>query len=295
MFCVQWCGRNKGDYEKTDEIEEVFSRSRDDIDLRTETDYYLPGLMLKRRIIGEIELKKIAKEIKEISEGIKPNEVLLFFKEKGIDYTTGNRRIEFLQELGLNLSDMELAIINDNGLLKQYAHILQIKDIPYSELSEKDKIIANKIRVMYEKTDRKSGNYYIISDVIYQDDGTTKEYLALGNIKNNYKLSQEEIEKLGSEFLGEGLMEKSMLDYELVFKPDESLSEYCERFEAYKEKILKAIGERQSKQNGEVTVDKLGQETLEEQKDTEGKKRIESILSERLQQYVLAQQGNQGR
>ena len=286
---------NRGDYEKTDEIEEVFSRARDDIDLRTETDYYLPGLMLKRRIIGEIELKKIAQEIKEISEGIEPNEVLSLFKEKGIDYTTGNRRIEFLQELGLNLSDMELAIISNNDLLKQYAHILDIKDIPYSELSEEDQILANKFRRIYETADKKSGNYYIISDLNYQDDGTIKEYLALGNITNNFKLSQEEIEKLGSEFLGEGLNERSILNFELGFKQNESLSEYCERFETYKEKILKAVGEIQNKQNEEITVDRLGKETLEEQKDTKGKNDMENLLNIRLQEFVLAQQGKQER
>ena len=278
---------SKGNFEKTEEMEELDSRVKDNFDLDDER-CNLPGFILKRRIIGEIELKKIANKIKESPEKKELIGVLKLLKEKGIDYTTGDRKIEFLQELGINISDMESTILKNKNLLKMYIHILEIKDVPFSELSEKDQALALEFKNVYERSGKKCGDYYIGYDYIEKEDGTAKYCFQLINSKNNFNLSQEEIKKLGNEIIGEGKNTgKPVLDFDMAIKPEESVAEYCRRYEEYKNKVLNIVEERENEPDEKVPVDKLGKETLEEQKDTKRKKDMEGILYTRMQEFTL--------
>jgi len=251
-----------------------------------QTDYNdrLAEFILRRRVVGEIRLRQIKDSIKE-NEEIKFENLLEVFDDTLYEFTTEERRIEFLKLQGIELSDAEIKILGNKELKNRYLEILDIKDIPYGELSVKDRIKFSEFREFYYD----SFEEVKISDDLQLDkDGNF--ICAKGAIrKKEGKFTQEEIEML----IQEGKCINNISNIMLVlnnkiYDKDTTLTQYvenCERMVVETNEILKPKT---------ISTEELGEQTLEEQKDTKGRLSMQEILAQKMKEYTINKEQKEG-
>ena len=286
---------SNGNYENSEETvlkaKESLKEEKDVGPYLSDNPKIIAGEVLIRKILGEIELKKIQKKSTNKKDFF---EILQLFNDKVFEYTSPERRKEFLAEQGIDISKMQQEVLNSKELSEMYVHIYGIKDIPFSQLSEEDKKLSREFLYNYRNSDKNHGDYRFVNhDVIKTENG--ENYLALINLSNDdLNLSPEEIEKLGNEYIGQGeIFSHAMLNLNLDIESQESVSEYCKRYEEYIDNVLSLL--TQEKQKETVSTQELGKQTLEEQKDSIATKKMEDILNTRLIEFIKNRTNTQAR
>lgn len=265
---------------------------RPGIDFFKKTDSmreWIAETILRRRIVGEIHLNQI-KKVVEQNPNITFEELSEQFNEIAYDYTTEERRNEFLDDL--DLSEVDKRILCSKELKELYSEIDEIKDIPYEQLSEEQKDKAIQFKKFYENGNKNRFNGYRLSSLSKQDDsGYLSTYMTL--MRNDFnELSPEEMQKIQTECIGID-EETAFLDFETKMKGETTLSQYLLEYENYISKLDELMNEKNKdniQQEDEISVETLGRQTLEEQKDTNAKLDMQQKLQQKMKEYVICQE-----
>lgn len=202
-----------------------------------EIERHLPGLILKRRIIGEVKLNEILQSINGSSNYI---DLLEAFNNDLFNYITKDRKIEFVKELGINLTNDEMEIFTNRELLKQYLYIYKLKDINYSELDLENKQIVDTIKQYFLRCNKCSDNFRISSDFIGE-----KEYASIIN-PQTMNFSLEELQKISTEII-EDRTPQILLNFGLDIANNESLFHFLETYNNYSNKVVQTLGDEKIK------------------------------------------------
>lgn len=106
-------------------------------------------------------------------------------------------------------------------------------------------------------------------------------------------ISDEIIAKLGEKYIGKSIVYEeygAMVDFKDL-SDDETLVEFFERFEKFIPQIEEIVEKHEKEE--QISVQELGEQTLEEQEDTISKRRMKSRLSEMIKAYIVERGGNQ--
>lgn len=209
----------------------------DNFDKKEEINYHFAGLILKRRIIGEIKLAEIKKELGEKNGFI---DLLNVFNNDLFDYISKERKIEFVKELGINLTNKEIEILTNRELLKQYLYVYKLKDVNFSDLEPSNKEIINSIVEYYCENYKRSDNFMMLNEIL-----NGKLYPKITNPKT-FNFSEEEKERILSEVIK--FTESSIvLNFELEFLDNENLLQFMERYVNYINKVVQTLGDENIK------------------------------------------------
>lgn len=247
--------------------------------------------ILRRRILGEIRLSQI-KNIIEQNHDITFDELLEHFDDIVYDFTTEGRRSEFLDSMELDLSEVDKKVLSNKELKELYSEINEIKDIPYEQLSEEQKEIVGQFKKFYENENKNRFTGYRLTNLPKRDEnGHLTMHMAI--MRNDLKdLSPEEIQKIQSECIGVD-EETALLNFETKMQGETTLSQYLGEYENYIAKLDEIMNERNKSDDGkdeEISVEDLGKQTLEEQKDTKAKNNMQKKLQEKMKAYTISQE-----
>lgn len=247
--------------------------------------------ILRRRILGEIRLSQI-QDLVEQNPNITFDELSEHFDDIAYDYTTEDRRNEFLNSMELDLSEVDKKVLCSKELKELYSEINEIKDIPYERLSEEQKEKANQFKKYYEGEYKKHfDGYRLTSRPMRDENGYLSTYMTIMRDDFN-NLTPEEMQKIQSECIGID-EETAFLDFETKMQGETTLSQYLLEYENYITKLDELMNERNKdsvNQEDEISVDSLGKQTLEEQKDTEAKIDMQQKLQQKMKEYAISQE-----
>lgn len=268
------------------------SGERNGIEYLKKTDSWrerIAETILRRRILGEIRLSQIQDRIEQ-NPDITFDELSEQFNDIVYNYTTEERRNEFLDVL--DLSEVDKKVLCNKELKELYYEINEIKDIPYEQLSEEQKDKAIQFKKFYENGNKNRFNGYRLSSLSKQDDsGYLSTYMTL--MRNDFnELTPEEMQKIQTECIGID-EETAFLDFETKMKGETTLSQYLLEYENYISKLDELMNEKNKdniQQEDEISVETLGRQTLEEQKDTNAKLDMQQKLQQKMKEYVISQE-----
>lgn len=247
--------------------------------------------ILRRRILGEIRLSQI-QELVEQNPKMTFDELSEYFDDIAYDYTTEERKNEFLNSMELDLSEVDRKILCSKELKELYSEIDEIKDIPYEQLSEEQKDKASQFKRFYESKNKNRFNGYRLQSVPMRDKNK-KISMRLTIMRRDLRdISQEEMQKIQPECVGID-EELAFLNFETEMQGETTLAQYLSEYENYITKLDELMNEKNkddvNKEN-EVSVESLGEQTLEEQKDTKAKIDMEQKLKQKMKEYVISQE-----
>lgn len=250
--------------------------------------------ILRRRILGEIRLSQI-KDIIEQNQGMTFDELSKHFDDIAYDFTTEGRRSEFLDSMELDLSEVDKKVLSNKELKELYSEINEIKDTPYEQLSEEQKNKVLEFKKFYESENKNHFNGYRLTTRSMRDEnGYLSTYMTI--MRNDFNnLTPEEMQKIQSECIGID-EETAFLDFETKMQGETSLSQYLTEYENYISNLDELMIERDNKRTedeqlkDEISVEDLGKQTLEEQKDTKAKIDMEQKLQQKMKEYAISQE-----
>lgn len=232
--------------------------------------------IIKRRVIGEVRLAQIADSIKQ-NETTKFEDLLEMSDDILYDYTTEDRREEFLKSQGIELSNSEIKILGNRDLKNAYLEIEKIKDVPFKNLSPEENSKFWKFDNFYRDenimTNSEFGEngHFIERGVIYKEGGFSQEEIDLFTGKYKEVIWGNEGIELNNKLMDENT----------------SLAERLENYNNMIEEIDEVLANKEK--NKIVSTETLGRQTLEEQKDTKTKIDMEQLLAQKMKEYTINQ------
>ena len=247
--------------------------------------------ILRRRILGEICINQIQTILNQRTD-LTFEALLEYFDDISYNYTTEDRRNEFLDSMGLNLSEVDKKILCNKELKELYSEINEIKDIPYEQLAEEQKDKVSQFKKFYESQNKNRFNGYRLHSVPMRDKSKNMS-MHLAIMRRDLRdISQEEIQKIQSECVGID-EELAFLDFETEMKGETTLAQYLTAYENYITELDELMNEKNKDdvdKDNEVSAESLGEQTLEEQKDTEAKLNMQQKIKQKMKEYIISQE-----
>lgn len=203
----------------------------------------------QQRISNENVIEPVLREIEnKLSNDnkMKFDDILDLYGDKLYEYTTEERRKEFLENHEIALSEAEMKIFKNKELKELYVDVMNIKNIPYGKLSIKEQDKFQKFKRLYNCC---FDEYDVSTELEFNDNG---EYVGeKGAIfkKDDSCFLQNEINSLGKKYQSNIENFKIILDYKLL-DDNTTLTEYMENCENMMSEVKEMLEKKEKVTEG---------------------------------------------
>jgi len=222
------------------------------------TQKRIANLILRRRVVGEIVLSNVRDSLLE-KKDIKFDDILELYGDNLYEYTTEERRQEFLKNNEIQFSDSEIKIFKNKELSKLYMEIRDIKDLPYKDLSNEEQMKIQKFRELYQDS---FDGIRLSTDMKFDENGNYIDEKGAIIKKDSSIFSQAEIDSLGKKCISNISNIKIGLDYRIMDE-NTSLSEFMKNCENMMEEVRDLLDQKEKDKNDkQFSTEDIGKATI---------------------------------